>query len=285
MAAPLKEKTLEKLQLINMTGLRQFIPIYIGLRLVMCNPQQIIKWLDLIEKIYVNGYLVFAYSPAKFESHLHNAAYRVYKSGLFQTNVDEGYEQIKGYDREKLDNAHYELKKSINDLIGLENQDYRTTFINQMSTIQISNNKTINYLLRRIEVFTRGETEEITLDDELTVEHILPNYYKKTGRTYHFTMIKNMLKLENNLSGSTVHSQFVNRLGNHTLLTKKWNSSLRDSPFHTKKEKLSNSEFKINNHPDQPISVCFYKDWNADSIVKRQKELAKKGLEIWGLDI
>ena len=50
------------------------------------------------------------------------------------------------------------------------------------------------------------------------------------------------------------------------------------------KAKILKSELKINHYPNKPISVSFYKDWNAESIEERQKELAKIGFEIWGLN-
>ncbi|MAQ59789.1 MAG: hypothetical protein CMC49_00960 [Flavobacteriaceae bacterium] len=280
-----RKNLIKKLKQVDKTGLKQYIPIYMALRLVQCDVGQIIKWLKLIEKIYVNGYLVFSKSPAKFESHLHEAAHKVYLSRKVVKNEYEDYDEIIDHDSKKLDDAYQGLQKSIKEIVGLEKKEYRESFIKLMSNIEISNNKSINYLLSSIELKSRGETGEVKLIDKLTVEHVLPNWYKKNwDKVRFYEEEKETKKLGDNLNGSTVHSQFVNRLGNHTLLTQKWNSELRDAPFNVKKAKILKSELKINHYPNKPISVSFYKDWNAESIEERQKELAKIGFEIWGLN-
>lgn len=277
----------KKVKLVNMTGLKQFIPIYIALRLVKCSSAQIVNWLDLIEKIYVNGYLVFAYSPAKFESHLHEAAYKIYQSREVSLDKINKFETISGHDNNKLNKAYQELEIQINKIIGLSGLDYKRVFVDKMSKLEISNNRSANYLLRRIELYVQGETGEIELAEDLSLEHVLPNHYRAHWGKIKFYQNKNFPKaqlLEDNLNGNNVHTHFINRLGNHTLLTQPMNSSIKDSSFKTKKPELIKSKLTITNG-STPISVMSFKDWNAESIEKRQQELAKKGFEIWGLNI
>ncbi len=44
-----------------------------------------------------------------------------------------------------------------------------------------------------------------------------------------------------------------------------------------------NESLDITNKEDKEYSVTFYNNWNANSIDKRQKVLAKISKEIWGL--
>ena len=253
-----------------MTGLRQFIPIYIALRLVKCSSTQIIRWLDLIEKTYVNGYLVFAHSPAKFESHLHEAAYKIYQSREVNQDKINKFETISGHDNNKLKKAYNELEKQINKIIGLSGQEYKTVFVDKMSKLEISNNKSANYLLRRIELYVQGETGEIELAEDLSLEHVLPNHYRAHWGKIKFYQNNNHPKaqlLEDNLNGNNVHTHFINRLGNHTLLTQPMNSSIKDSSFKTKKPELIKSKLIITNG-STPLSVMSFDDWNAESIEK-----------------
>ena len=81
----------------------------------------------------------------------------------------------------------------------------------------------------------------------------------------------------------SLHSEYLNRFGNFTLLLDSTNNYVNNSSFSDKKEVFINESLYITNKRDKEYSVTFYNNWNADSIDKRQKALAKISKEIWGL--
>ena len=114
--------------------------------------------------------------------------------------------------------------------------------------------KKILFLLRKIEQQLGGEEPPRTL----TLEHVLPAspddaWQERFGR--------------NN------YEDGINRLGNIALLPRKQN--LEQEDFATKREVLSKSPYKINQH------IALYEEWNMDSLQDHQKWLAKQAKTVW----
>jgi len=100
----------------------------------------------------------------------------------------------------------------------------------------------------------------------VTLEHILPE--NPTD------LQKDWPSFDENL-----HKTYYRRIGNLTLLDKKMNNDIGNGPFKGKKAVYEDSELIITKE------IVKYNDWTPSEIEARQKEFAKKAVEIWNLKI
>ncbi len=70
-----------------------------------------------------------------------------------------------------------------------------------------------------------------------------------------------------------IHSKYLHTLANLTLTG--YNQNLYTKPFNEKKAILKESHFELNKFFDS------LEEWNEDAILKRQKVICEKALEIW----
>ena len=132
------------------------------------------------------------------------------------------------------------------------------TFQSAFESVSIGRMNSSRYLLKEIELSKRP-TEEllVAFPDRVHVEHIYP---------------KTPLPSERNPN----HEFLINMLGNHTLLSARLNTSLRNAAFSDKKPKYAESDLIIT----QEIAAN-YSDWGQLSIRQRQSDLAESAVEIW----
>jgi hypothetical protein len=131
-------------------------------------------------------------------------------------------------------------------------------FAARFSKVSVSRIATARYLLREIEHAKRTTKEvDVAGTNRVHVEHIYPQ-----------TPVKD--KWPN-------HSAMINRLGNLTLLGKRFNISIKNGDFPSKKEKA---------YKDSDILMTkelMDRDaWDAAAVEERQKELSTWVLGIWG---
>lgn len=127
----------------------------------------------------------------------------------------------------------------------------------------ISTQKVQRYILERINEHL-GTKETVSNNPKAVhVEHIMP---RKLNAAW-----KNKLNDVDNL-----HEEYVNRIGNVTLLSNRLNQSASNKSFKEKKEKYySASEFYITK------KLMEYEEWNFNTIDERQKKLAEIAVEVW----
>ena len=142
------------------------------------------------------------------------------------------------------------------------NQDF-DTFINEPSDAGAK------YFLRQVTVALGTKDSDVETVDSITLEHILPkntnkwdekvflNGYKKPGKTM---------------------NDFINHLGNLTLLNEKINKKIQNSPFSDKRIAYFKSKLDINEK-----TVYNHTEWTAQIIEGRGRLLAKCANEIWNL--
>ena len=123
--------------------------------------------------------------------------------------------------------------------------------------LSISHNGTRRYLLNKIEETKRG-TEELTVSSssKVHVEHIYPQTPKEGER------------LDN-------HDQIINRLGNLTLLSRRFNTAIKNGTFDEKKPYYQESEIVLTKE------LCGFEKWDRNAIEVRQIELAATIPDIW----
>jgi len=105
------------------------------------------------------------------------------------------------------------------------------------------------------------------LDGDATIEHILPQSPDESWQ------------IEIGQDLDRIHLAYRHTLGNLTLVTKEWNSSLSNAPFTHKKEKLASHGLKLN------ADYFSYEipRWDEAALKKRASYLIDKIFEIWPL--
>lgn len=128
-------------------------------------------------------------------------------------------------------------------------------FKNHFSTLETKNKPIIRYILK--EINNLNSTNETIISDSVDVhiEHILP---QTKGEWIIYD-----------------HEDFVNKLGNLTLLGSEFNRKISNSLFDNKKKMYQKSEIKITQ------DLLTYSDWGTIEINLRQKRFTDHALTIW----
>ena len=145
--------------------------------------------------------------------------------------------------------------------IYITDSEFQNSFAIKSFVLTSRNTKVIRYILGMIEQNVEGGLNVDIHDDANSIEHILP---QNPGEEWNIDQYK--------------ADQYVNRLGNMCLLDQKVNRQIGNLTYSEKKEKYRLSEFattrKIPEH---------YNDWNENTILSRQKQMAKRAVNIWRL--
>jgi len=99
-----------------------------------------------------------------------------------------------------------------------------------------------------------------------TIEHVMPQ-----------SVATDAWKEELGEDWEEIHKQYLHTMGNLTLVTQTWNSSLSNAPFILKKQRLAENGLRINSdYFGQSLP-----GWDKDAILTRADWLTDKMLEIW----
>ena len=126
------------------------------------------------------------------------------------------------------------------------------------------------YVLRQITVNLGTDDNDVAPVDSLTLEHILPKNTNKWKQKAFF---------DDSERPDRKMDDFINRLGNLTLLNDSVNKEIQNDPFPNKKRKYRKSNLDINKE-----TVCKYNKWTARTIKDREDIFADHASEIWNLD-
>lgn len=114
--------------------------------------------------------------------------------------------------------------------------------------------KTARYTLLKLEEYITGKKQAPLDWSNLTLEHILADKLDWEGR-----------------------DEYLERLGNHTLLSLPMNQDASNKPFGQKLEEVYKKEKRIQTTKDLIKS----KDFTKDTIISRQKKFAEYAVKIW----
>lgn len=156
--------------------------------------------------------------------------------------------------KDELNNAKSivdELKK-----LTISDDEFRMNF----TTFSVKSANTIRYLLRELENFEEREIRVNEDNMKVHIEHIMPKSPKK-GAWGH------IIKED--------HEQYLQRLGNLTLLGDEKNQSASNADFERKKGIYKDSKIMMTN------DLTKIKTWTIKDIEKRQKDLANKAVKVW----
>ena len=128
-----------------------------------------------------------------------------------------------------------------------------------------------NYVLRQITMDLDSKHSDVRPLESLTLEHILPQKPSRWDRSEFF---------KDSLTPNADINDFINHLGNLTLLNQAVNKKIQNEVFPIKKTEYVNSRLAINKQ-----TVCNYDKWTANVIEERAKIFADKAYRIWDLTI
>jgi uncharacterized protein with ParB-like and HNH nuclease domain len=201
---------------------------------------------------------------ACFDNEMANKALRLIIAAAVRTKVSRmlGSSLLeKGYS----ETARKIFDGEITSISGLIS--YMNTFVpndenfrNNFVTFKVSKHSSARYYLSSLEQQLRdNETRSHDKTTKVNLEHILPkNPMADWGK---FT--------------NDDRRDYLNRLGNMTLIAAESNSQLGDKPFSEKKKIYKISQLKITK------ALSDYDDWTPESINKRQTKLADLAVQVW----
>ena len=110
-----------------------------------------------------------------------------------------------------------------------------------------------------------GSGGHTVLDSDATIEHIMPQ------------SLDDAWKAHLGENWDEIHRDYVHTLGNLTIVTQEWNSSLSNSSFERKKDRLANHALLINSmYFSQSVEK-----WDSRAIEDRAQALTDRVLQIW----
>lgn len=147
--------------------------------------------------------------------------------------------------------------KNLLSKIYVNDNEFTVSFISKVFPENARNNKIIKYILGKYERF-KGGLRDVSIVSELdTIEHIYPQHPNEEWN-------------DDNLDS------LIYRLGNMCLLEKKLNNNIGNKRYAEKVEVLNQSTFITTNSISSE-----YPEWVQQSIVDRQKQMAKCAKTIW----
>lgn len=154
------------------------------------------------------------------------------------------------------------LNREVKDLV--DDETFRRSFSRRRFRSSETRTK---YILWKLSKPT-GET--VLNVSNIHVEHIIPKRLSKDWITY---LKKLTGKSEEEIK--VLHNEYLNRIGNLTIILGEWNTAMSNKLFDEKKKYYKESELEITR------SLVEYDKWTFEEIEKRCEDLAKLALEIW----
>ncbi|ROL56129.1 HNH endonuclease [Bacteroidetes/Chlorobi group bacterium Naka2016] len=105
---------------------------------------------------------------------------------------------------------------------------------------------------------------------EIQTEHIMPKTLNADWINYIKTNIS-----KNKEEIVELHKEYLDMIGNPTIIKGEWNISMSNRLFQEKKNDYNQSEFQITKN------LTTYDKWSFDEIEKRTKEMAEEAFQIW----
>lgn len=233
------EKYINLVESLKIFKAVQFRPVILAMNLKKYSLNEINQVLQVCLTIQVRNIFIANESPNKLESFYPDLAKKIYKSDQRITPM------------------------IISDLKNKIISDEQTIQYAKQLFISKSDSKKIRYILKTIydidsayEIIINNNTQYVNL------EHILPQNPKEDSIWL------------NNFDKTTL-SDYINCLGNLTLILGKKNSSLGNKEFSEKRKELKVSNITQNSE------IAKNKYWNKSNIEARTEELAKKIIQIW----
>ena len=189
--------------------------------------------------------------------------------------------------KEKMELSHI-IKSFLESLDGdstiwPDDTTFETAWLYKDAYNYMQNRKVLPILLRIEKIYSTSKAEKITINESLTIEHVLPQTYKESD--YPLPATNDAIEKK-----KTDRWVSLNSFGNLTLLTQALNSSVSNGPFHSymdekgkwiegkRKAICKQSYLKLNTYFQDFADI----EWNDSQILERGKKLFAKAKILWG---
>lgn len=147
----------------------------------------------------------------------------------------------------------------------------------------MQNRKVLPILMRIEKIYSTSKAEKIVINEDLTIEHVLPQSYKESD--YPLPIVDEPIEKK-----KSDRWKRLNSFGNLTLLTQALNSSVSNGPFHSytnekgkrvegKRQAICKQSYlKLNTYFQDFAGI----EWDDAQILKRGKILFEKAKVLWG---
>jgi len=129
--------------------------------------------------------------------------------------------------------------------------------------------KMAKYVISSFEAYYRRGRESEYIELPFELEHILPRSHEKHWNEEEFFA---------GYDDERRMDKFLNRLGNLTIISGKWNAKMGQGKFSEKRQKYEKSDFEINK------LLARYTEWTAKNVLERERELCDLAGKVWSLD-
>ena len=134
-------------------------------------------------------------------------------------------------------------------------------FINQFSAYsKSSKKKVLRYILIKLNDSYSREIKTNMQPEQVNIEHIMPKKMQKWGDSH---------------ISEADHEKYLWRLGNLTLLGDDYNKKASNNVFAEKRAEYGKSDIALTKE------VCDYDTWSIETILQRQKQMAKLAVKVW----
>jgi hypothetical protein len=226
---------------INMSGVKQYVPFAMGL-LRNCERLRIEKPDHLLRAIerFLFRYNTICNLPSNRVERLFSRISRDLESLEFENPEDLRIERDRIFNR---------FRSTLQDL-----NPTKEAFVEKFVNIEYKSSSQQKTIIRRIFAIVNTTIGTGELTYETNIEHILPQKPEQWGLTRE--------EIED----------YVNNIGNLTLIQKQLNSRMGNKAFEDKFPLLMESEIRINSNLDDYLDNG---NWNENSIYERAKSLAE----------
>jgi len=129
--------------------------------------------------------------------------------------------------------------------------------------------KMAKYVISSFEAYYRQGREFEYIELPFELEHILPRSHEKHWNEEEFFA---------GYDDERRMDKFLNRLGNLTIISGKWNAKMGQAKFSEKRQKYEKSDFELNK------LLARYTEWTAKNVLERERELCDLASAVWSLD-
>jgi len=146
----------------------------------------------------------------------------------------------------------------------------------------LENRKIIHILRRLSDSYLDNKIERISIDSQLTIEHIMPQDWLKNWSLQDGSKGLTWQELSESEEGNPIADatrrrySVIHILGNLTILTQPLNSAVSNSAWTIKKPQLLQSSLLPINQ-----QLHTFETWDEETIEQRSKELFERAVSIW----
>jgi len=163
-----------------------------------------------------------------------------------------------------------------------KDEAFTTAWMNRPVYEDLNNAKLTHALVRLNDTYMTRKAEELTIESDLTVEHIMPQSWLEhwpladgqSGMTWREVI--DAAPDDPRSTATTTRDRIIHTFGNLTIVTQSLNSAVKNGEWVAKKSALLEASLLPINQ-----QLHTYVEWNEDVIAQRGKEMLRRALEIW----